>query len=215
MTTATELYPAPWTLEQHIQWPYSYTITDKASRLVISVPLMAVASNDTLESANARPENAGLHEAVRLFAAAKGMFDSLTEMAEAAGGGKFYDDYDEACSRIGRAMVAIMRATPPIAATREQDRGVFPPVARTRGETMDQNPAPWRIGVPTDHGTFNCNCIYDANGESVASVYGIPLHTTLEQVMEDKSPWCDEYRKGIALAQRIVNAVNSAERAKP
>ena len=41
-------------------------------------------------------------------------------------------------------------------------------------------PGPWTIGQPSEYGTHNANHIF-AGGDGIAHVYGIAMHTTLEE----------------------------------
>lgn len=60
-------------------------------------------------------------------------------------------------------------------------------------------PTPWMQGTPSG---YNASGIYDANGEGICQVYGIPLHTKVADVPP-------EYRDGMERAALIVRAVNS------
>jgi len=62
-------------------------------------------------------------------------------------------------------------------------------------------PGPWEIGNKGDFGTFNPAHIYGNHGaDSVAHVYGVPLHTTLEEVDSAR------YAAGLSNARLIAAA---------
>lgn len=59
----------------------------------------------------------------------------------------------------------------------------------------------WTVGNKAKHATHNPNMIYDENGNTVAQVFAVALHTTLEE--EQKS---ERGRKGLAIAHLIASA---------
>lgn len=61
-------------------------------------------------------------------------------------------------------------------------------------------PGPWTIGRPSEYGTHNANHIF-AGGDGIANVYGIAMHTTLEEAA--KMPRSAE---GLANARLIAKA---------
>jgi hypothetical protein len=61
-------------------------------------------------------------------------------------------------------------------------------------------PGPWTVGARGKYGTHNANIIFSNGGEgSVATVYGLPMHTNLEEV----DP---KYAEGMANARLIAAA---------
>jgi hypothetical protein len=56
---------------------------------------------------------------------------------------------------------------------------------------------PWRVGKETEYGTFNPTTVQTETGEGIANVFGIPLHTKLEQ-LDDTSA------EGLANAKLIA-----------
>lgn len=72
---------------------------------------------------------------------------------------------------------------------------------------MDKSPTPWRIGQPTAAGTLNAHIIYDANGHSVMSAFGVPQNWTLEEI---KAKGFERDLKALANMEAAVNAVNAA-----
>jgi hypothetical protein len=66
-------------------------------------------------------------------------------------------------------------------------------------------PGPWTVGVAGRYGTANANIIFSNGGEgSVATVYGLPMHTKLEEV----DP---KYAEGMANARLIAAAPEMLE----
>lgn len=64
----------------------------------------------------------------------------------------------------------------------------------------------WTIGQASLHGTHNANIIWDENGDGVAQVYDLPMHTKLEDV--DKK----RFAKGLKVAALIAAAPQQAAR---
>lgn len=92
-------------LIQNDKWPYSYTITDavisngeSVGSLKIEVMLARLHSNDTLEEANARPENIVLSKYLKLFTAAPEMLELLKSTNTAMS--LDYDNFDDTDGRL-------------------------------------------------------------------------------------------------------------------
>jgi hypothetical protein len=65
-------------------------------------------------------------------------------------------------------------------------------------------PGPWTVGVAGRYGTDNANIIYSQGGEgSVATVYGLPMNTKLEDIDS-------RYGQGLANARLIAAAPETA-----
>ena len=66
-------------------------------------------------------------------------------------------------------------------------------------------PGPWMVGVSSKYGTNNANIIFSNGGESsVATVYGLPMNTKLEEVDS-------HYAEGLANARLIAAAPDMLE----
>ena len=61
-------------------------------------------------------------------------------------------------------------------------------------------PGPWIHGSPCDGETYSANIVFDGDGGAVASVYGLPINKTLEEL----DPIMDA--EGIANARLIASA---------
>lgn len=60
-------------------------------------------------------------------------------------------------------------------------------------------PGPWTVGMAGQYGTHNVNIIYAGADNSVATVYGLPMHTKLENI---EPRWTE----GLANARLIAAA---------
>jgi hypothetical protein len=64
---------------------------------------------------------------------------------------------------------------------------------------------PWFIGTPSTYATYNANKV-NAEKVGICEVYGIPLHSSLEEVEKDKRS-----AKGLAHARLLAAAPSMAE----
>ena len=69
--------PTPWTLSQSQVWPFDYVIRDANGQAVNTIPLVAWSTSDTLEQANARPENVRCLANARLMAGSGELLEAL------------------------------------------------------------------------------------------------------------------------------------------
>jgi len=69
----------------------------------------------------------------------------------------------------------------------------------------------WTIGNKSQFATHNPSMIYDANGDAVAQVYGVPLHTTLKDAQADPR-WAEGLKRArlIAAAPELLAALKAA-----
>jgi hypothetical protein len=74
-------------------------------------------------------------------------------------------------------------------------------------ETKHKLALPVQIGVG-EHG-FNANILYDANGESLAMLYGIPQSTTINELRQLSLEHPDMWSDGLRKADFIMRACNS------
>lgn len=74
------------------------------------------------------------------------------------------------------------------------------------------NNGKFTLGQKQEHGTYNANMMYGPDGGGVCEFYGIPLHTTLEEMESDKR-LAKTYKAGLARARMVVAACN-VEQAK-
>ena len=63
----------------------------------------------------------------------------------------------------------------------------------------DHTPGPWRMGSPSQFGVHNPNIVQTTDGEGIASVLGMPIHTKLEEI---GARWAE----GVANARLIAVA---------
>lgn len=92
-------------LIQSDKWPYSYTITDavvsnsaSVGSLNVNIMLVVLHSKDTLDEANARPENIVLSKYLKLFTAAPEMLELLKSTNTAMS--LDYDNFDDTDGRL-------------------------------------------------------------------------------------------------------------------
>lgn len=64
-------------------------------------------------------------------------------------------------------------------------------------------PGPWQQGMSSGH---NANIIYTGNDESIATVYGIPIHAQVSSVQDE-----ERWQEGMANARLIAAAPDLAE----
>jgi predicted KAP-like P-loop ATPase len=69
---------------------------------------------------------------------------------------------------------------------------------------------PVKIGTG-QHG-FNANVLYDANDNSLATLFGIPSNTSVEELRKLASKRPDLWADGLAKAECIIRAVNSHQK---
>ena len=98
---------SPLQLTQSREWPYSYTITNadtsnsaSVGSFNVNIILAVLNSSDTLDEANARPNNILLYKYLKLLAEAPKMLDLLTKLADGyecppvMPGDNVYDSHD-------------------------------------------------------------------------------------------------------------------------
>ena len=57
---------------------------------------------------------------------------------------------------------------------------------------------PWTVGIKSvSERTFNANTVYDSNGNGICSIFGIPMHCTLEEIIRSGNSSDSE---GLAIA---------------
>jgi hypothetical protein len=71
-------------------------------------------------------------------------------------------------------------------------------------------PGPWTVGTTGQYGTYNPNVIYASDENSVATVYGLPMHTKLEDIEPRWEQGLANARL-IAAAPRMYEALRHAE----